>query len=190
MSAGKHSAKKTFQSWSKFGNERPDTRLKRWSATWLKRCKKQESVMFRVVLDTNIIVSGLISKRGAPADILKAWRNREFVFLLSPEIFSEIERVLAYPKIANKYGLTPSKQKQVVAVLKKYAVLVEPANLKVPVCSDPDDDKFLTCAVAGQADFVVSGDSDLLELKTHCDIEIATGGRFLVALEENIRRAT
>lgn len=146
--------------------------------------------MLRVVLDTNIIVSGLISKRGTPADILKAWRHREFVLLLSTEIILEIERVLDYPKIAKKYGLRPAKQKQVIALFKKYAVLVEPADIKAPISSEPDDDKFLTCAVAGQADFVVSGDSDLLELKTYGGIEVVTGGRFLVALEENNRRIT
>ena len=62
--------------------------------------------MLKAVLDTNVIVSGIISERGIPFQLLEAWRERKWDLLISPRILQELQRVLSFPKIARVYALT------------------------------------------------------------------------------------
>ena len=62
--------------------------------------------MLRVVIDTNVIVSGILSRTGAPAELLNAWRQRRFLLLSSPAIVAEVRAVLQYPRIRKKYPLS------------------------------------------------------------------------------------
>lgn len=62
--------------------------------------------MLRVVLDTNVFVSSLLVKEGLPAQVLNAWRERQYLLVISPPLIAEIQAVLKYPRIRRKYNLT------------------------------------------------------------------------------------
>jgi putative PIN family toxin of toxin-antitoxin system len=108
--------------------------------------------MFNAVYDTNVVVSGLISANGIPALLLDLAFNGRVAIFVSSEIFDEYERVVSRPKLQ-----IPKIQRE--AVLKKLRSLaqwVEPRQ-RVTASIDPDDNRFLECAAAGEVDFLVTG---------------------------------
>jgi len=136
--------------------------------------------MLRVVVDTNVIVSGILSRSGAPAELLNAWRARRFVLLSSSAIVAEVRTVLHYPHIRKKYRLSDEDIEQTIILLEHDALLVAgDANVAGCVPGDPKDEMFLACALDGQADFVVSGDHHLLDLGLYRDIPIISTRQFL-----------
>jgi putative PIN family toxin of toxin-antitoxin system len=128
----------------------------------------------RVVLDTNVFISGVFFG-GPPYQILKAWRDGEVQVVLSAEILDEYQRV----------GHTLGEQfpdidiGRILELLAVEAELVAPSRLPHPVCKDPDDDKFLACAMASGTKFVISGDKQLLQASGYRGIEVLTPRRFL-----------
>lgn len=129
----------------------------------------------RVVLDTNIVISALLF-HGEVSRIHALWRKGAFIFLASAGIVREYAKVLAYPK----FKLT---RREIQALLNEEILPhIEPVTIPErgeTVSRDPDDDKFLACAHAGRADCLVSGDADLLSLKTYKGCPIITAARFL-----------
>jgi len=125
----------------------------------------------RVVLDTNVLVSGLLGGAGLP--VLKRWRSGGFVLVVSPEIFAEYSAVLSRPK----FGLPEWLVSDLLGFIREQAEWVEP-DIGVEVARDPADDKFLAAAIYGQADCVVSGDRDLLDLKVFEGIPIVSPWEF------------
>ena len=121
----------------------------------------------KVVLDTNVFVSGVFFS-GPPFQILKAWNIGKIQLVVSPEIIDEYRRVgeiLAadHPSI----DFTPILE----YVLQKAEVFsVQP--LTEPVCEDPDDDKFIACALEGGSKLIVSGDRHLLKVSGYRNIEV------------------
>lgn len=116
----------------------------------------------RAVLDPNVLVSAAISRRGAPAALIRRWHAGDFEVVISEDLLDELERVLAYRKL--RPYLDERDAAAVVAALREEAVLAEqpahPAELR---SRDPDDDYLIALAVAtGSA--LVSGDRDLLDL--------------------------
>lgn len=134
--------------------------------------------MDRIVLDTNQIVSGLLTRRGLQADLLDAWQERCYLLITSPFLFSEVQAVLAEPKLKEKYRLKESQIEKFLTLLKMESFQV-PGLVHVKACRDPDDDAILGCAVEGEADFIVTGDSDLLVLKEYKGIRILTARHYL-----------
>ena len=111
----------------------------------------------RVVLDTNVLVSALLFE-GEVTKLVAFWKENTILLLFSKETFDEFLRVLAYPK----FGLSPEEIKAIVETeVLPYAETVEDMEGSFD-CRDPDDEKFLRCAVSGKAEFVVTGDEDLL----------------------------
>ena len=111
----------------------------------------------RIVLDTNVFVSGVFFG-GHPGSILEAWRDGRVNVVVSPEIIEEYVRV--GQRLSSRFpgvDLTPA-----LDLLGTSATLVEVSPLAEPVCRDPDDDKFLACAIAAKVGYLVSGDRDLL----------------------------
>lgn len=142
--------------------------------------------MLRVVLDTNVIVSGAISSSGAPFEILKSWQNRKFVFVTSPPILREVERVLAYPKIKRSYSLDPGSTKAILMALRKYSMMT-PGKLKVSeIKRDPSDNMFLACAKESKADVIVSGDAHLLDIKSFDGMPIMTAREFIETIKKRL----
>jgi putative PIN family toxin of toxin-antitoxin system len=111
----------------------------------------------KIVVDTNVFLSGVFFS-GPPHDILRAWREGHLILILSPEILAEYQE--AGNELACKYpevDIAPW-----IALVMAHGTLVESPPLSLQVCTDPDDDKFLACAIASGAELVVSGDKALL----------------------------
>jgi len=127
--------------------------------------------MIRAVVDTNVLVSGLIKPDGPTSAILKDLRQGRFIIVFSSELLQELVSVLTYPKLRAKYGLNRSVVEAFLALLALRGDLVIPRQ-PLHVCRDPDDDMLFEAAIAGHADYIVSGDSDVLALKGHEGIGI------------------
>ncbi len=118
----------------------------------------------RVVLDTNILISGLMLPESIPGKILKAWRNAHFDLILSEPMLKEINRVLNYPKIQKRLQWTPHQVDQYVLLLRFKTDIVSLEGVESHVSDDPNDNMVLATLLASQADHLISGDSDLLSL--------------------------
>ena len=127
----------------------------------------------RVVLDTNIVVSSLISKDTAPYFLYRAWRHRRFDLLTSASQLAEIEQVLARPQLQK--NILPQEAQEIILGLRTEAEHVDTDAVRVTLSPDPDDNRILAIAVAGHADYVVSGDkADMLSLGEVSGIPIIT----------------
>ncbi len=140
--------------------------------------------MLRVVFDTNVFVSSLLVREGLPARVLDAWRDRQYLLVISPAIIAEIQTTLNYPRIRRKYTITDEEVEDLCSLLEQDALLV-PGDTPVPgaIPEDPADERVLACAVEARADFIVSGDRHLLTLETYQGIPILTVRAFLERLE-------
>lgn len=136
----------------------------------------------RAVLDTNTVLSALVFSGGRLAQLRSAWQQARFEPLASKATVAELVRVLAYAK----FGLTPEEQRELLSDYLPYAVTVKiPAKApRTPDCRDPGDVPFLQLAVAGKADFLVSGDRDLLTIEGRFACPIVTPQKFFEALEK------
>ena len=130
-----------------------------------------------------MFVSALLSRRGPAAQIFNAWRQRKFLLIISPFLLQEIERVLRYPKIQQKYGISDQEIQILLELLRRDAIVVS-GNLVVQnvIPDDPEDEHVLACALEGRADCIVSGDAHLLRLKTFQGIPILPLKAFLEKL--------
>jgi len=139
--------------------------------------------MLRAVLDTNVLVSGFISPNGTPARLISAWRERNFELVVSPAILEELAEVLQRDKIRRYYEhVDGDLARKYVAGLRRFATLV-PGEVQVQgVCVDPDDDKFIAAALEAGADYIVSGNDHLLDLKEYQGVKILRPGEFLALL--------
>ncbi len=126
----------------------------------------------RVTIDTNVFVSALVFG-GAPGEVLDLHTDGAFVLCISPVIIAELRRVLA-----ERFEWSAEDLGAVVGPILSRAEIVEPVR-QVWASSDPDDNHVLACALEGRADFIVTGDRDLLVLGTFEGIPILTVRRFL-----------
>ncbi len=140
--------------------------------------------MIRAVVDTNALVSGIISPLGAPAEIVLRWQQGDFLLITSPALLNELRRVLAYPRIADRLHWSEEERSQFVESFETLA-LITPGTLHLPgVTRDPKDDPAVACAVEGEAEFIVSGDQDLLILGAYQGIRMVTPRDFLALLKK------
>ena len=138
--------------------------------------------MIRAVLDANVLVSAILSPKGAPARIFAAWREDQFSLLTSPPLLAELNRVLRYPRIKKRHKWSEEEIETFLEDLAHLAILT-PGELSLTVIGDdPTDDRYLECAVEGVADFIVSGDAHLLALGQYREIQILTPREFLSVL--------
>ena len=129
-------------------------------------------------IDTNVFVSGIFWK-GAPHKVLEAWMQGRFKLIICPSILTEYWRVvdglmLQYP------GLDASTIMELVNIKSE---MVTPIAFVRPICTDPDDDKFLGAAVAAKAPYVVTGDKALLKVGIYNDVHVVTPAQFLRVLK-------
>jgi putative PIN family toxin of toxin-antitoxin system len=127
----------------------------------------------RAVIDTNVLVSGLLW-HGAPHALLEKARADELLLVSSPNLLAELEIVITRPKFSAILVRASKSHEQLLAEVRQLAEVLIAPPLAVPVCRDPDDDEVLALAVAAQADFIVSGDDDLLSLQHYQNIPILT----------------
>jgi uncharacterized protein len=138
----------------------------------------------RAVLDTNILISRILSPYGNPARIFQRLRDEAFELVLSEPILAEFREMMSYDRLRRLHRLSDEEIVSAAADLAATATLVEPAERLNVVPDDPDDDKFLEAAVAGEAEFVVSGDHHLLVLKTFRGIRVLTPAVFVAMLSQ------
>ena len=125
----------------------------------------------RIVLDTNILVSGLMFPDGTPGRVVAAWFDAEFDVVSSREQLTEIGRVLGYPKIRRVLKWDVDRIERFLRLLHGRVEIVEPESTAVDTPRDPDDAPILGTLVAAEADFLVTGDRDLLSLRDRYPIE-------------------
>jgi putative PIN family toxin of toxin-antitoxin system len=131
----------------------------------------------RVILDTNVLVSTLLSERTAPARVILHWRQGRFTVLTCEEQFDEIRRVTRYPKIRTR--ILPALAGRMVNELRSTAETVSDLP-DITISRDPWDNFLLALAEKGAADFLVTGDkADLLTLGQHRKTTIVTARQFL-----------
>jgi len=131
----------------------------------------------RLVLDTNILISALLAGTSLPAHLLVLWRENRFDLLLCDEQLDELMRVTRYPKIRER--LPPALAGRLINELRDVAIQVTDLP-KITASPDPHDDYLLAIALAGGADFLITGDkSGLLALKVFEGTRILTARDFL-----------
>ena len=135
--------------------------------------------MIRAVLDTNVVVSALLFS-GPPSRLISAWQSGRLRLVVSAPILDEYIRVLAYPK----FKLTNTEirgllEEELIPFME--TVTAVPTN--IPDLRDPDDAKFITCAVAAGVRWLVSGDDDLLSLHHVESVDILSVTAFLQQLK-------
>jgi len=137
-----------------------------------------ESPPLRIVLDTNVFVSGLMGVGSPPRQIVDAWLDDRFTLVTSLYLVAELTHVLSYPRIADRIQVSSAQIERILTALLSQTVIV-PGKVKLPgVTRDPKDDAVVACAVEGKADCIVSGDKDLLVLGTYQGIQVVTPSQF------------
>lgn len=128
----------------------------------------------KIILDTNVFISGVFFT-GPPYRILRAWRDGKVQLVISQEILEEYQRV--GKTLARQFpGIDVGPILELLAIK---AELVKAPGLLEPVCNDPDDDKFLACALASKARLIVSGDKHLLRVSGYRRIVIVRPRKFI-----------
>jgi len=143
--------------------------------------------VIKVVFDTNIIVSGLIANTGAPYETIELWRRDNVVLLISDAIIDEVSDVLTRPFFRDQRHITKSDIDRIKHALKTDATIVSPNSRLKVVGNDPDDNRIIECALDGGADYIISGDHHLLELKRFAGIQIVTAKEFLTIFKTENR---
>ncbi len=129
----------------------------------------------RVVLDTNTLISAILFS-GAASRLVPLWQSRRITVLLSKAILQEYLRALAYPK----FRLSDQEIRELIEdQLLPFVETVQVKKRLRVVRRDPEDNKFLECAVAGRAEYLVTGDHDLLALGSYRGITILPAAEFL-----------
>ena len=134
--------------------------------------------MHRVVVDTNVLISGIIQRNGFSFKVIRMWEDEALVLITSAATIEEAGRVLNYSKIRKRYKLTDDDIKRSITNLLRYSVIADDPPEINAIKEDNDDNKILATAVAGRADYIISGDVHLLNLKSFRGIEIVTPRRF------------
>jgi len=136
--------------------------------------------MLRVVLDTNVLVSAIISD-GKPRELLRRGASKEFCIVTSELILRELGNVLRRPKFKTDEG----EVHRIILALIQTAEVVDAVSRIRSVEKDPKDDMVVATAYDGRADFIVSGDSHLLALKNFKGVRMVSVKQMLTSLEEN-----
>jgi putative PIN family toxin of toxin-antitoxin system len=134
--------------------------------------------LITAVLDTNVLVSGIGWRRSIPGRILDALVAGGFVAVTSPDLLDELKRVLRYPKLARAIA----GSQRLLALVEVATLVVQPSD-RLAIVADEPDNRFLEAAAAAGADFLVTGDRELLALATHVGTRIVTPKEFLEALD-------
>lgn len=127
----------------------------------------------RVVFDTNVVVSGFLWG-GVPQQLLQAARNKRLRLFTSTTLLLELTDILGRNKFERKLAQAQLSIDQLVERYALLATVVHPATITPIVFDDPDDDHVLACALAAQANLIVSGDRHLLNLREHQTVRIVT----------------
>lgn len=136
--------------------------------------------MIRAVLDTNLLVSYLLTNGETLSRIITHWEEGRFVYLQSPQILTELVDVLNRPRLRQYLTANPQI---LIDLIVTDAEFVKGELVLPGVCRDPKDDKFIACAIEGNANYIVTGDRDLLDLFCYQTVQMVRAWDFLALLE-------
>ena len=137
--------------------------------------------MLRLVADTNTVVSALLW-HGAPHRLFETIETEELEFYASRALVDELADVLRRRKLAHAVRASGKSVLALVTQYERLVHLVQPRPLRRPVGRDPDDEPVIACALAARADFIVSGDDDLLVLKAYRRTRIVNAAESLTII--------
>ena len=139
--------------------------------------------MIRAVVDANVLISALIRPQGPPGQILfRLLRERAFELVVSPATLEELTRAIRYPRVRRYLSATDEEIDAWIESLALIADVVEGRSPTTAVIEDPEDEIYLSAALEGLADFLVTGDRHLLPLKEFQGVRIVTPKQFLQLL--------
>jgi putative PIN family toxin of toxin-antitoxin system len=124
------------------------------------------------VLDTNVVVSSVLSASGAPAEVMREWRRERFDLAVSRPLLTEYGRALRYDRVRTIHGSSDGEIEEVISRVRRFATLVETREAIDAVAADPDDNRVLACPVEAGARTVVSGDKHLRTLGEYRGVSI------------------
>ena len=128
----------------------------------------------KIILDTNVFISGIFFT-GSPAQVLRAWENNSFQIVISKNILVEYQRVAE--SLSSKFpsiDIIP-----IIELLTVHCEFIDTQDINISVCADPDDDKFIECAVASKCKTIISGDKHLLKLSGYDGIDVLKPRQFV-----------
>jgi hypothetical protein len=138
--------------------------------------------MIKIVLDANVFVSAVIKSPSNPARILELVKERKVFLISSNEILSEIRTALLYPRLQRLHHRTANEIERFLENTARISLIVS-GKIKVQeIKDDPADNKYLSVALEGKADFIISGDRHLKDLKIFHGIRILDPSTFLTLM--------
>jgi putative PIN family toxin of toxin-antitoxin system len=141
---------------------------------------------YRVVIDTNIFVSGILVKQGNPNRLLRSWQQAKIALIASPGLIAEVDRTLHRDRIRRKYQVPEEEIQELLASLREAEEGVPQEDVSI-ASRDIKDDPFLAIALGSGADYLITGDDDLLILNGNPalgNLQIMRVREFLTLLEE------
>jgi putative PIN family toxin of toxin-antitoxin system len=132
----------------------------------------------KALFDTNVLVAAFVAE-GVCAKLLGRARRKQFDLVLSPFILEEFTNVLS-----RKFSASKEQIRAACNLISEAARTVSHSSVMSGICRDPDDDQILSSALAAKADYLVTGDNDLLELDEFHGIRIVTPGAFELLFED------
>lgn len=128
----------------------------------------------RIVLDTNVLVSGIFWT-GNEAKVIERCKKRKYTNIASPYTLGEFERVIS----KERFALTREEIENLIELVLSFSIILIPSQKVSIIKKDPNDNMFIDCALAGSAEYIISGDTHLLNLGKYKDIKILTAKKFL-----------
>jgi putative PIN family toxin of toxin-antitoxin system len=141
--------------------------------------------MMRAVIDTGVLVSGLIHRQGTTGEVIQALRDGRFTIIYSTPTLIELIDVLGRHPFRQKYHIQQEDITATINLVRLRGELVIPKQ-EINTCRDPKDNKFLEAAPAGEVDVIVTGDDDLLSLHPFEQISIFRPAEFLERLSSKL----
>lgn len=145
--------------------------------------------MLKLVLDANIFVSAVLKPHSDLAKIFELIREDKIKLVLSEDILSEIRAVLLYPKIRKRHGRTRKEIEEFLKKAFRASILAQGRIDCDEIREDPADNKYLSAALEAKADFVISGDHHLKDLKVFHGIRILDPSAFLALVAKSGKEA-
>jgi putative PIN family toxin of toxin-antitoxin system len=134
----------------------------------------------RAVIDTNLFISGLFAGKGYSTQLQDLWVSGVFELAVSENILKEIENTLLKPHIHKRLFLEDGEEASIISLIREKATVVTADLYQTDkIKTDPSDNKFLACALEVKADYIVSGDNHLLELKHFYGTQIVDAKTFI-----------
>lgn len=136
--------------------------------------------MIHAVLDINVLATGIIGyqrETSLPGALMRLWRNENYQILVSEPILTELARTLASPYFCER--IHPDKSNRFITLLRRQAMQIAVDSYVSGIASHPEDDLILATAVRGQAQYLVTGDRQLQDLKSYEQIRIVSPRDFI-----------